>query len=219
MIDPVTGERTDLGSIPEGVGDVTSAPAWSPDGTRFVFGARGGALYSVDVRSGARSLLVRLPGEHLDSVDGIAWSPDGAHIAVMNDLEPGDGRLYVMTADGSNVRVLTEDWGLGVTWSPDGTRLAYVDASGTDEAVRVAHMDGSAPAEIGGFPAVRCGDRLLCEDDLTWSPDGSRIAFRSVGGGSADVAAIDADGLRDAGRIDELTYRSWDGGWYSCECR
>lgn len=218
-IDPVTGETTDVGSIPEGVGDVTSAPAWSPDGTQFVFGARGGALYSVDAASGAHSLLVRLPGEHLDSVDGIVWSPDGARIAVMNDLQPGGGRLYVMDADGSNIRVLTQDFGpMGVAWSPDGTRLAYVDASGTDETVWVASMDGSAPTEIGSPPAVSCGD-LFCEEDLTWSPDGSRIAFRSAGGGSVVVAAIDADGLGDAGRIDDLMYRSWDGGWYSCGCR
>src|ERR687887_1661998 len=82
-IDPVTGETTDAGSIPEGIGDVTSAPAWSPDLTRFVFGARGGAIYSVDARSGTRSLLVRLPGENLDSVDQILWSPDGGHLAVL----------------------------------------------------------------------------------------------------------------------------------------
>jgi Tol biopolymer transport system component len=218
-IDPVTGVTTDVGSIPERVGDVTSAPVWSPDGAQFVFGARGGALYSVDVRSGARSLLVRLPGEDLDSVDEIAWSPDGAHIAVMNDLEPGGGRLYVMDADGSNVRVLTDDVDpAGVAWSPDGTRLAYVDGhgSGSDEAV-AASMDGSAPTEIGSPPAASCAD-LLCNYDLTWSPDGSQIAFRTAGGGSVDVSAIRADGLGDAMRIDELTYRSWDGGWYSCEC-
>jgi Tol biopolymer transport system component len=218
-IDPVTGETTDVGSIPEHVGDVTSAPAWSPDGTRFVFGARGGALYSVDVRTGERSLLVRLPGEDLDSVDQIAWSPDGAHIAVMNDLVPGGGRLYVMDADGSNVRVLIDDFDpMGVAWSPDGTRLAYVDGSGSDGAVWVASMDGSAPTEIGSPPAASCA-ALLCDDDLTWSPDGSQIAFRTAGDGSVDVSAISADGLGDAGRIDDLTYRSWDGGSYSCECK
>jgi hypothetical protein len=63
--DPVTGETTDLESID---GDVASADGWSPDGTRIAFGARGGAVYSADVRSGERSLLVRLPGEDLDSV-------------------------------------------------------------------------------------------------------------------------------------------------------
>jgi Tol biopolymer transport system component len=212
-IDPLTGETTDVGSIPERVGDVTSAPAWSPDGTRFVLGARGGALYSIDVPSGTRSLLVRLPGEHLDSVDQIVWSPDGAHIAVVNDGEPGG--VYVMDADGSNVRVLLDGYGgAGVAWSPDGTRLAYAD--GSRPVVWVAPMDGSAPTEIGPLSAS-CG-ALLCQEDLIWSPDGSRIALRSSGQGSVDVSAIDADGQRDAERLDELTYRSWDGGSYSCEC-
>jgi len=212
-IDPLTGETLDVGSIPEDVGDVTSAPAWSPDGTRFVFGARGGALYSIDVPSGERSLLVRLPGEHLDSVDQIAWSPDGAHIAVVNDGAPGG--VYVMDADGSNVRVLLDGYGgAGIAWSPDGTRLAYED--GSRPVVWVAPMDGSAPTEIGPLSAS-CG-ALRCQENLIWSPDGSRIALRSAGQGSVDVSAIDADGQGDAERIDELTYRSWDGGSYSCEC-
>jgi Tol biopolymer transport system component len=212
-IDPLTGETTDVGPIPEDVGDVTSAPAWSPDGTRFVFGARGGALYSIDVPSGARSLLVRLPGEHLDSVDQIVWSPDGAHIAVVNDGEPGG--VYVMDADGSNVRVLLDGYGgAGVAWSPDGTRLAYED--GSRPVVWVASMDGSAPTTIG--PLSASCSALLCQEDLVWSPDGSRIALRSAGQGSVDVSAIDADGQGDAERIDELTYRSWNGGSYSCEC-
>lgn len=207
-IDAVTDETTDIGSIPEGVGDVTTPPAWSPDGARFVFGARGGAIYSVDVRSGTRSLLVRLPGERLDSVDQIVWAPDGAHIAVVNDGNPGG--VYVMDADGSNVRALVHGYsGSGLAWSPDGTRLAYEDGSGV---VWAAPMDGSAPTEIWPL-STSCG-ALLCNDDLTWSPDGSRIAFRSAGGGSVDVSAIDADGRAEAERIDDLTFRSWDGGRY-----
>jgi Tol biopolymer transport system component len=221
-IDPVTGETHNVGSTPEGVGDVTSPPAWSPDGTRFVFGAEG-ALYSIDARSGARSLLVRLPGEHLDSDDQIVWSPDGAHIAVVNDLRPGSGRVYVMDADGSNVRDLVDyfDPGResgGVALSPDGTRLAYADASGPGGKLRiwVAPMDGSAPAEIGIPPTASCVNKdLLCDLELTWSPDGSRIAIRTYGDGSMVVSVIDADGSGDAVRIDELTYRSWDGGGYS----
>ena len=221
-IDPVTGETTDMGSIPDSVGDITSAPAWSPDGTRFVFGARGGAIYSIDVRSGARSLLVQLPGGHLDSVDQILWSPDGAHIAVMNDLAPGGGRLYVMDADGTNIDVLVDDYDpMGVAWSPDGIRLAYADGQ---DRIWVVAMDGSAPIEIGPpLPASSAGDVLFSLGDLTWSSDGSQVAFRhtaflTTGGVSVDLSALDADGSAEATRIDELTYRSWDGGSYSCGC-
>ena len=216
-IDPVTEETTAAGSIPERFGNDAGAPAWSPDGTRFVFGVRGGAIYSIDARSGARSLLVRLPGEHLDSVDQIVWSPGGAHIAIMNDGEPGG--LYVMDADGSNVRRLLDGYSeTGVAWSPDGARLAYQDGSG---AIWVAPMDGFASTEIGTPLPTSCF--LLCQDDLVWSSDGSQVAFRTIafrgdGDVSVDVSAIDAGGSGEATRIDELTYRSWNGGSYSCEC-
>lgn len=56
----------------------------------------------------------------------------------------------------------------------------------------------------------------FCGHDLNWSPDGSRIGLRTSKHGSVVVSAIDADGSGDAERIDELTYRSWDGGSYSC---
>jgi Tol biopolymer transport system component len=230
-IDPVTGETTDVGSLPDDVGDLSS-PVWSPDGRRFVFGERGGALYSLDVRSGATSLLVRLPGEHLDSVDRIVWSPDGAHIAVMNDLQPGGGRLYVMNADGSNVRVLVDDYDpADLAWSPDGTRLAYAGWLEPDLKLRIsiARMDDPASAEIGSLAVSRCefvGESVdECrqhpgwrpDSGLTWSPDGSRIAVRISGFRSVRVSAIDADGAADFVRIGDLTYRSWDGGGYSCE--
>jgi Tol biopolymer transport system component len=106
-------------------GDVTSAPARSPNGSRIVFGARGGTIYSVIVQSGKRSVLVHLPGRNLDSVDQIEWSPDGAHIAVMNDLEPGGERLYVMNADGTDVRrLLNYEPQRRFVWSPDGKSIA-----------------------------------------------------------------------------------------------
>jgi Tol biopolymer transport system component len=211
-IDPATGETTDLGSIVADLLDENVNPhwAWSPDRTRIVFGAPRGVVYTVEVRSGERSLLVRLPGpsgEEFDTVSEVLWSPNGAHIAIVNWLD-GRPRLYVMDADGSNVRVLDDDYdGLGFAWSPDGTRLAFADGSAAQTVrILVAPMDGSAPAETV-LPIAGCAF-YNCE--MTWSPDWSQIAFHT----RHRAFVIDADGRGEAEPIDELTYRSWDGGWY-----
>jgi Tol biopolymer transport system component len=220
VVDASTGRQTDLGSV---VGDVTSAPVWSPDGTRILYGAREGSLYSVDVGGGERSLLVRLPGENLDSIDEIEWSPDGTYLAILNDLEPGGGRLYVMNADGSGVRVLVDNFDQGYpggyAWSPDGTRLTYADFPGPDELeVRIwtVSLDGSAPSLVASHTDVCC----ITGGSPAWSPDGSQIAFETDHGYGTDRSSfvINSDGTGDVRTIDELTYLSWSGGSYFCEC-
>jgi Tol biopolymer transport system component len=205
VVDAMTGRKIDLGEV---VGDVTSAPVWSPDGTRILFGARGGSLYSVDVQSGERSLLVRLPGENLDSMDEIDWSPDGGQLAVMNDLEPGGGRLYVMNADGSGVRVLLDNFEPGgLAWSPDGESIAYATygASGDDGTDRLWTI---SPVE--GLPFTVAASAYI--GDPVWSLDSSRIGFVGSTADGPGWFAVDADGAGPRLEIDELTYLSWRGG-------
>jgi Tol biopolymer transport system component len=128
-------------------GEVSSPPARSPNGSRLVFGARGGTIYSEIAQSGKRSVLVHLPGKHLDSVDQIEWSPDGAHIAVMNDLEPGGERLYVMNADGTDVRVLLDNYEPQrmFMWSPDGKSIAYATQGTAGLLYRAVDADAAGP--------------------------------------------------------------------------
>jgi Tol biopolymer transport system component len=223
LIDPSTGRRIDLGPTFDD-GD-TTGPVWSPDGTRIVFGVRGGSLYSVDVGSGDRSLLVPLSG-NLDSIDGIEWSPDGAHVAILADLIEGLRRLYVMNADGSGLRVLVNDFEPGdwpgwfpddpsqqTAWSPDGTRLTYRAFSGPNERelrIWTVSLDGSAPSLVASHTNGEC----CIDGGPVWSPDGSQIAFET----DSSHIVINADGTDDAREIDELTYLSWLGGWYFCFC-
>ena len=197
-IDPATGEATSLGRIAgdPGMNVVTSTWSWSPDGARiaYVEGNRG-EIASVDVRSGERSLLARLPGENSDSISEIDWSPDGARLAVLSaSMSNSTGRLYVMDAEGSKVGVLAENLDArGVAWSPDGTRLAYGEAAPGSGEVRiwVASMDGAAQTKLGSAPFGGCTYAYKC--GLTWSPDGTRIGFGKAEGEDSAFAA-DAPG-------------------------
>jgi Tol biopolymer transport system component len=197
IVDASTGQEMDLGEV---TGDVTSPPVWSPHGTQLLYGARGGSVYRVDVRSGEASLLVRLPGGNLDSMDQIEWSPDGAHVAVMNDLEPGGGRLYIMDADGSGVRVLIENYQpAGLAWSPDGRSIAC------------AGREGDVDARLWTFSRTDGGRFTVATSDAigspVWSSNGRRIAFV----GSTGWFSVEADGARRF-EIDELEYLSWGDG-------
>lgn len=212
VIDPVSGRTTELESAVE----VTSFPAWSPDDTNIAIGATGGSIYSVDVGTGERSLLVQLPGNDLDQVDTIAWSPDGSRLAILTDLKPGPrpgpGRVFVVNADGSDIRVLAEgEFVPWFDWSPDGSRIVVSERQGLERSrIWIVPADGSAMSHVAtpdlyspswGTPA--------------WSPNGSRIAF-SVEPNRAFV--IDADGSGDPTPIDDLTYASWSGGSFCWDC-
>jgi Tol biopolymer transport system component len=231
VLDAVTGEKTDLGSVVGGA----LTPVWWPDGTRILYGAgRTGVVYSVDVASGTRSVFARLPGNNLGGVGQITWSRDGAHVAIV----AGHGRLhnatvsgqhgdlsnlYVLDVDGSNTRVVVHDFEPGggqpgegaVSWSPDGTRLAYSERSHgqtRELSITTLALDGSTqPLVI----RQHIGDCFLDGCFPVWSPDGSQIAFDTGGDGTL---AVDADGNGDVHAVDELTYRSWNGGSYWCAC-
>jgi Tol biopolymer transport system component len=123
----------------------------------------------------------------------------GDDIAFVSSRD-GDYAIYVMAADGSGERRLTDERGdistpAGVqfqtdpAWSPDGTRIAFASARDGSFDIYVMNADGTGTK------------RLTSTDDNdqgpTWSPDGSRIAFaRSGDGGHVYVMNADGTGVR-----------------------
>ena len=228
LLDPSTGRQTDLGRT---AGEVTTGPVWSPDGTRIVYAVRGDSIYSVAVKSGEHSLLVRLQGDPKE-ISGLEWSPDGAHIAVLANVAEDLRHLYVMNADADEPPVLVDDlersgwWSFPadpvrqIAWSPDGTRLTYATFSGPDQRelrIWTASLDGSAPSLV----TSRMNDECCIDGGSpVWSPDGLHIAFETEKEAPDHPThlVVNADGTGEVGEIDELTYLSWHGGWYFCYC-
>ncbi|MFO0094277.1 MAG: S9 family peptidase [Gemmatimonadaceae bacterium] len=116
----------------------TNGTTWMPDGKSLVFTSnrvpdaeyswRQSEIYRVDVASGAITQLTRRNGPD----NGPVPSPDGRYLAYTGydstDATWKDAIMYVMDADGTNPRALTEKLDRspsGMMWSPDGTGLYF----------------------------------------------------------------------------------------------
>jgi TolB protein len=107
------------------------------------------------------------------------WSPDGSKIAFTTNRD-GNPEIYVMNADGSNVRRMTNSPGIDVspTWSPTGGQLAWVsDRTGTAR-IYIMNADGT-------------GQRVLINEECfrpTWaSGKFNEIAYAGKSGPGYDI--------------------------------
>ena len=192
-------------------------PAWSPDGRRIAFVITG-KLYVVNADgSGHRTLTPRI-GD--GAAASLAWSPDGRKLLVL--LEHGSAplcaicdRIYVLNADGSELRDLTRKlagvrrFGAGPAsdpvWSPDGRKIAFVRLN-TRHGVYVINADGSAVRNLTPKP------RGAAYSAPTWSPDGRKIAFSSERDGNSEIYLMNANGSGQRNLTLDPAYDG-DPGW------
>jgi Tol biopolymer transport system component len=179
------------------------APDWSPDGTRLVFEAVEGGIYSVGADgSGLTKLML--------SGSGPRWSPDGSRITFFSN-DTGNFDVYVMSSSGAGLERLTSDPADDVSpaWAPDGTRIAFVSERHGNADLYVVDQDGSHERRLTTSSAA--------DEAFSWAPGGDRIAYVSyrhgaepenIGIGDAEVFVLDAG----TGETRNLSRnRAWDG--------
>jgi TolB protein len=160
-------------------------PRWSPVGTRIAFASNRenrsqgnySGLYDVYVMnadgSGVRTLTTHSGDDWLPWLGGFTdtrfeyspWSPDGTRIAFKRLADvPEWGTIYVINANGSGLRRLTDQSSTFNGWSPGGTRIAFTRwTAGTAPVdIYVINADGSGLTNLTDSPSE--------ESNAVWLP-------------------------------------------------
>jgi dipeptidyl aminopeptidase/acylaminoacyl peptidase len=165
------------------------SPAWSPDGRTIAFQRftteHKADVYVIPALGGAeRRIAADVPAratgpQHLSSPGNLGWSPDGKWLACGGYPWQEEAKgLWLIKADGSQKRHLTEtnDW--APSFSPDGRRLAFVRNDGGLWAIYVVPLASDLTPE---GPGIRVTPEGVSVRGLAWMPDGRGIVFSSSG--------------------------------------
>ena len=235
IVNPVpTGYDQNQNTVPASrIGDM-SAVSVSPDGAALLYSTCAFPKDYPDSVTGAPQLtqqdyqydiaLISTTGGEPRRLTGRnaygnfpVWSPDGTRIAFLSarhrelDAEAfARPHLYTMSADGLEVRRLSDDLELVINhppqWSPDGKRLAFVGVGRMGrifaQNLYTVRADGTDLRRLG--PAV---------SGPSWSPDGRRLAFAQPEETTVALVTIAADGT-DVRRVTTIEYWTPDSYYY-----
>jgi YD repeat-containing protein len=169
---------------------------WSPDGSKIVFQSlRNGSYYQIYTMNADGTNQVNITnGVSADSQP--SWSSDGSKISFASERDHvGTSSIYVLNANGATRLTFSSEpfRDEQPVWSPDGSRIAFVstrdsvidtwqetDDNGgiltrsavrTNKEVYVMNANGTGQS--------RLTNTLENDDSPSWSPDGTKIVFRS----------------------------------------
>ncbi len=190
-------DGNNLQKLTDGIGSLY-APELSPDGEWVVFTKHGDGLWLVRPNGNNPQRLT-----DRDDIDP-TWSPDGSMIAFASSRN-GIRQLFVMNADGSNVRQVTNLNNMGgrSAWSPDGARLAFYRGPFGDRNIYIINVDGTGLVQL-----TNGGDNL----GPSWSPDGNWISFTSFRDSNNEIYIIHPDGT-ELTRLTNTTISDWQPRW------
>ena len=198
------------------------APAWSPDASWLVVTAGEGFAEpkaAVDVwrvnADGSNAMNLTADSAANDAMPTV--SPDGRWIAFRSGRS-GSYDLYLMNADGSDVRRLTEDPAVDTMpmFAPDGRRIAFVSKRDGNHDIYLLSLD--ARGRRTG-PVQRITDEPGFDVHPHWSPDGKWLVIATDRYGWSDEQGLDFMNIQPYGELaairlsDRLVVRLTHNAW------
>ncbi len=171
------------------INDWNASPRWSPDGESIAFAtdygeSDMGAIWIVPAKGGDEKFLTigRSP----------CWSPDGKMIAFNTRRgfsERNKAKISIIPVEGGKPKeLLAFDGDLGwLDWSPNGKHIAFSYSRGKDTKnpipdsrmdiidIYIISVDGGEPKRL-----TKMDKKGFKFTSSRWSPDGKKIAFRSM---------------------------------------
>lgn len=112
-------------------------------------------------------------------------------IAFATDRD-GNYEIYVMNADGTNQRRLTNDpdYNIQPSWSPDGTQVAFYSGHEGKYSLDIIDADGTQQRQLAD-------DVEINSRGPSWSPDGMQLTFMAEREGHHNIYVIRSDGTQE----------------------
>jgi Tol biopolymer transport system component len=171
-------------SVTEIYAGVAYYPSWSPTGDHIAYDDMT-HVWTIPLGGGTPLCLTTSLGGGRDP----GWSPGGSALVILAGLSPG-GEVATISSAGTLLGRVTADSyeDRAPAWSPSGHQIAWNRW--------ITGEDGKAHPQFWIADTSGTGARMLVagEGYITWSPDGSRLAFSKVTGSGSKLFTVRADG-------------------------
>jgi Tol biopolymer transport system component len=183
-------------------------PSWSPDGKRLVMTTRLGNssadIYLATMELGSDTVRYVAPKGKLRIYGRQAsWDPTGTSIIYLDYLGTS---VHQLVPGGTDVVLVSGYWGIrDAVLSPDGKRLAFTRLVSSDNPEIFVR-------DLVAKTTKRLTTNAAQDYNVTWSPDGTRLAFLSTRSGQYQVWSMSAatgGGLTQVTHVEDADAPVW----------